>query len=238
LFAAGNVAATTSIDGWQKANDFYKQKQYDSAVVYYTQLTAAQPQNAALFYNLGNSWYRLNRVGLAVFNYQKALYLDPGYKDAADNLALTESRISNRIPSTSDIFFVKWWHRLTLGRNSTMWAIVALLVFLVIISLNLLKQFKKGTRVISPQLTGVLVVLLLCFLTLAYLSATNQMNSNMAVVMQNDAPLMNDQHTGKAQNLIPEGTTVTILDQKAGWAQVRLPDGRSGWLQETLVNKI
>ena len=56
--------------------------------------------------------------------------------------------------------------------------------------------------------------------------------------MQNDAPLMNDTRAGKALSLVPEGTTITILDIQAGWAQVALPDGRKGWLQSSLIEKI
>lgn len=237
VFICGISYASTG-DVWKKANNFYNQKQYDSAAACYEQLAITTPADAMLYYNLGNAYYRMNKIGAAVYNYQKALCLNPGYKEAADNLALTESRISNRIPSVSDIFFVKWWHNLTLGRNSTMWSVVSLIIFVIIIALGFLKQFNKGSRIISAQLTGVFIVLLVCFLALAFVSSNHQSHSNLAVVMQNDAPLMNDQHTGKAQSLVPEGTTVTLLEQKGGWAQVRLPDGRVGWIQEGLVNKI
>jgi tetratricopeptide (TPR) repeat protein len=239
LVCAGSYAMP-NIALWQKAGTAYQQKQYDAAADAYNQLVDTDPYNAILYYNLGNTYYRLNKVGLAILNYRKALYIDPSFKDAADNLLLTESRISNRIPTTNDIFFLNWWNRLTIGRNSTMWSVIALLVFFLIIGLNSLKLFKKDIRIVKPQLTGMLIVVLLGFLTLAYISAGKQLNSHMGVVIQNDAPLMNvnDPHTGKAQNLIPEGTTVAIETQRGGWAQVRLPDGRTGWIQESLLNKI
>ncbi len=202
------------------------------------QIAATKPQQAALYYNLGNTYYRLNKIGSAVLNYRKALYIDPGYKDAADNLALTESRINNRIPSVSDIFFIRWWNNLTAAQNNTAWAIACVIIFLLIISLAVLSRFGKGRNLASPQLMGALIVVLLITLVLAFVSAGNKLNSSMGVVMQNDAPLMNEQHTGKAQNLVPEGTTVTILGTRTGWTQVRLPDGRTGWLQDDHINKI
>jgi len=228
--AAGNA--------WKIANTFYQQKQYDSAAYYYEQIAATKPQEASLYYNLGNTYYRLNKIGLAVLNYQKALYIKPDLKQAADNLALTESRISNRIPTASDIFFVSWWNTLTEGQNNVIWAITSLIIFIVIISLSILRRFGKAVSITSPQLTGTLIVILLICLVFAFASAGNKLHTGMGVVMQNDAPLMNEQHTGKAQNLVPEGTTVTILGTRTGWTQVRLPDGRTGWLQEGLINKI
>jgi hypothetical protein len=64
------------------------------------------------------------------------------------------------------------------------------------------------------------------------------MFSNSAIVMENDAPLMNNEQKGKPQSLVPEGTKVELVNEKTGWAEVRLPDGRRGWIQQNLLNKI
>src|ERR1700679_3139368 len=82
---------------WQKGTTFYAQKQYDSAAIYFEQIAALKPQNAEVYYNLGNTYYRLNKIAPAVLNYQRALQINPDYKDAKDNLALTETRISNHV---------------------------------------------------------------------------------------------------------------------------------------------
>ena len=100
--------ASSANEWWQKGNKFYAQKQYDSAAYYYEKLAVQKPKDAVLYYNLGNSYYKLNDIGLAVLNYERALHLDPGYKDAEDNLILTQSRIANRIQGSEDIFFVRW----------------------------------------------------------------------------------------------------------------------------------
>src|SRR5581483_6057858 len=96
--AAGNYSTQ-----WQKGTAFYQQMQYDSAAYYFEQVAALKPQNAEVYYNLGNTYYRLNKIALAVLNYQRALHINPDYKEAKDNLALTESRISNHIQPASDI---------------------------------------------------------------------------------------------------------------------------------------
>src|SRR5437867_3206445 len=82
-YAAGDHNAT-----WQKGNAFYQQKQYDSAAFYYEQLAALKPQNAEIYYNIGNTYYRLNKIGPSVLNYERALKINPGYKEAHENLLL------------------------------------------------------------------------------------------------------------------------------------------------------
>src|SRR5579875_3894304 len=114
-----SFAADTYNNLWQKGNNYYQQKQYDSASYYYEQIAVRQPQNADVYYNLGNTYYKLNNIGLAVLNYRRALRINPDFKEAKDNLFLTESRINNRIPYSGDIFFIKWWKSLTRETRAT-----------------------------------------------------------------------------------------------------------------------
>ena len=222
---------------WQKGISFFQQMQYDSAAYYFEQIAAVKPQNAEVYYNLGNTYYRLNKIAPAVLNYERALKINPEYKEAKDNLILTQNRISNHIQPIGDIFFIEWWHALTQPNKATIWSVAALITFILIILVMLVRRFQK-TGSIPVQLQGVLGFVCVCFLVLAFAAAKNAQQSTGAVVMENDAPLMNNEQKGKPLSLIPEGTTVKILDEKAGWVEVSLPDGRSGWLQGNLINKI
>ena len=139
IFAAGNTAAL-----WQKGNELYKQKQYDSAAAYYEQIAAGKPCNALVYYNLGNAYYRQNKVGPAILNYQRALNADPTYKDAKDNLLLAEGRMSNHMQVVEDVFFVTWWNDLTAAARQKFWAIAALLVFIAMVGVMLANRLRPG----------------------------------------------------------------------------------------------
>jgi len=231
--AVGNYNAQ-----WQKGLSFFQQMQYDSAAYYFEQIAALKPQNAEVYYNLGNTYYRLNKIAPAVLNYERALQINPEYKEAKDNLTLTQNRISNHIQPIGDIFFIEWWHALTHPNKTTAWSVAALITFVLIILVMLARRFQKAGSSIPVQLQGVLSFVCVCFLVLAFAAAKNAQQPSGAVVMENDAPLMNNEQKGKPLSLIPEGTTVKIMDEKVGWVEVSLPDGRSGWLQASLINKI
>src|SRR5580698_2386656 len=98
---------------WQKGTAFYQQMQYDSAAYYFEQVAALKPQNAEVYYNLGNTYYRLNKIPQAVLNYERALRINPEHKDANENLLLTQNRIINRIQPANEIFFITWWQAVT-----------------------------------------------------------------------------------------------------------------------------
>jgi len=232
------MAAGNYNDLWQKGDAFYSQKQYDSAAACFEQIAALKPRNAAVYFNLGNAYYRLNRVAPAVLNYERALKINPDYTEARENLALAQGRISNAIPPTGNIFFVAWWHSLTRPDRATTWAIVALSIFTLVCLLMLVRRLQKSARGLIPsQLTGFLFFAFLCFLALAFFASSN-VAPHTAVVMQADTPLMKPDLKGKPIILVPEGTTVKIESENGLWAEVTLPDGRSGWLQETLIDKI
>lgn len=223
---------------WQKANLYYEQKQYDSAAYYYELIAARNPDNAVVYYNLGNTYYRLNLVGPAVLNYEKALHIKPGFKQAEDNLTLTQARISNRIQPMQQIFFLQWWNALTCAGKSGLWATLSIIIFLAIIGLLVARLLKKGPR-IPQQVLVALVCINALFLLFAVTSAANKANSGRGVVMQNDAPMYaSPSQQGKATNLVPEGTTVELLNEKATWIEIKLPDGRVGWIEGELVSHI
>lgn len=232
LSLAPATQAVPAAELWQKGNAAYRQKHYDSAAALYEQLVQQQP-TATVCYNLGNAYYRANKIGPAVLNYERALRLKPDFKEAADNLMLTQNRIGNRVQQGQDIFFVRWWNAVTKGSNANTWAVVNILVLLVLLATLLVKRFRNPSWM-RPQITGALIVVWLAALIIAIQSAGNAASHNMAVVMQPDTLLTTDQ-ASKTQSLLPEGTKVTVLNQKGGRTEVKLGDGRTGWVQDSAI---
>jgi tetratricopeptide (TPR) repeat protein len=235
LFLHTSLQASPYNQWWEAGNRFYKAKQYDSAAFYFEKIAAKKPAEAVVYYNLGNAYYRLNEIGPAVLNYERALKIKPGYQDAKDNLALTRARIPNRLPVAEDIFFVRWWKSITSASTTTTWAVISLLLFLAIIAISILKLLGKlniNTQKIQLFLSAAWILSLI----LAF-SATMHKTNQTAVVME-DSPLMNNSKGGKSAGNISEGITVDIEEEAGGMTAVTLPDGRSGWINSSSLAKI
>ncbi|MCD6011283.1 MAG: hypothetical protein K0Q79_1145 [Flavipsychrobacter sp.] len=240
LTGLGQAYAVPADNGiWQKGNLFYQQKQYDSAAFYYEQLAAQKPRNADIYYNLGNTYYRLNKVALAILNYERTLKMNPDHRQAKENLMLAQERISNRIHGSEPIFFIRWWDSITRPGLATVWSIIALVTFSLFVLLFYLRRYSGAYSGRVPvQLLGILAFVFCLLLILSISAANNSTSDSTAVVMQNDAPLMNKELKGKPLLLIPEGTTVNIRTEREGWLEISLPDGRTGWVKQNLVSRI
>lgn len=233
VFATGNYKAW-----WAKGNEYYQQKNYDSAAFYFSQIADLQPGNAEVYYNLGNTYYKLNSIGKAVLNYERALKYNPSHKQATDNLYLTQGRIKNRIQPMPEIFFIRWWNGITQSNLTNIYAGIAVFLFLLFIGYRIVRRLGIFQYEAPIQLSAAIIALCSLFVILSIVSARNMTSSRAAVVMQEGAPMMREPKYGKSMSLIPEGIKVHINEQKGNWYEVALPDGRTGWLQESAIEKI
>jgi tetratricopeptide (TPR) repeat protein len=238
LLATGSSAADVNLAYWEKANALYKASQYDSAARYYEKIAAQKPGTAELYYNLGNTYYRLNKIGPAVLNYERALHIDPEMQLAKDNLILTQNRITNNIAQVNDIFFMNWWKELTAGSMATLWAMLAFGAFAFFSILLFIRFIPRNIVHLPVQVPAAVFMVWACLIVLAIAAAAHAADSGTAVIMQNDTPMLNADLKGKPQSLLPEGTTVKISGSKDGYSEVMLPDGRKGMVLSTWLTRL
>ncbi len=73
---AGSFKNTFALDSksmMQEANGLYQKNNFSEAAQIYQKLVDEGYEGTALYYNLGNAYYRLNKIGYAILNYERAL---------------------------------------------------------------------------------------------------------------------------------------------------------------------
>lgn len=239
LVAGSSRAASPDESLWQKANTFYTQKQYDSAITCYEQLLRQYPGNARLHYNAGNAYFRLNKIGPAVLQYEKAAFIDPGNQKVRDNLQLARGRIQNPLPEAAPIFFVRWWKGLLQTVSSNVWGVLSLVAFLAVLGLIYLARVRKERFTHSGRWLSLGIVSLLicgCMTWFSYDAATN---SRKAVVLQAGANLIDaPKPAGKILSSLPEGTVMEVYQEDGHFWNVKLPNGREGWVAASVAERV
>ena len=82
---------------YNKANEYYSLKDYSGALELYTELIERGVKNPYLFYNLGNTYFKLGQLGYAILYYEKAISLKPFDRDARENLEYARRSLKERI---------------------------------------------------------------------------------------------------------------------------------------------
>ena len=217
LFASGNKA--------------YQAENYAQALDHYqTILDSTELESAALYYNLGNSYYQTGQLGPSILNYRRALRLDPGNEEILHNLELAEDkRIDSFAEQPRDVFTtVK--RQVLLGWNPSTWGWIAVGTALGVLAGLLLYYFSSYLRVgFTMALLGFLLSLLSG--TLAYSSQAYQDQHQTAVVMvPNSYVKSGPSEDAPDAFLLHEGTSLTVEGRLNDWRKVRLPDGKIGWM--------
>ena len=75
-------------NAFSKANELYNQNAYDSAAVAYEDIINKGYSSAELYYNLGNTYYKMGNYPMSILYYEKSLKLDPNNEETKHNIGI------------------------------------------------------------------------------------------------------------------------------------------------------
>ena len=224
-----------------EADSAYVNGNYQKAITQYESLLK-QGASAEIYYNLGNAYYRTENITRAVLNYERALLLSPGDGDIRFNLQIARSKTIDKIVPESEMFFVTWYRSLVNMMSVDGWGRTALVSLALVIVLFLVYLF--SARVWMQKVGffggGVLLVLFVVSNFFAWQQRQNLLYRQGAIVV---APSVTVKST-PAQNgtdlfILHEGTKVIITDgSMKNWREVRLADGKKGWIESKKIEVI
>lgn len=71
------------------ANELYRNGRFEEALTEYLKI---KKRNPYLYYNIGNTYYRLGRKGYALLYYKRAYYLSPRDREIRSNIEIIEGK--------------------------------------------------------------------------------------------------------------------------------------------------
>ena len=223
------------------ADSAYVNGNYQEAIKVYESLLK-HGESAELYYNLGNAYYRTENITRAVLNYERALLLSPGDGDIRFNLQIARSKTIDKIVPESEMFFVTWYRSLVNIMSVDGWGRMALVSLALVIVLFLVYLFSARVWVQKVGFFGGGFLLFVFVLSnfFAWQQRQQLLNREGAIVV---APSVTVKST-PAQNgtdlfILHEGTKVVITDgSMKSWREIRLADGKKGWIESKKIELI
>jgi tetratricopeptide (TPR) repeat protein len=144
LFASDNLLLI------EQANKYYDESEYSLAVETYETIINNGFESDKLYYNLGNAYFKLNNLPMAIFYYEKAKKLNPYDADILFNLEIANGRIIDKIEPVPQFFLFKWWDLLVKSRTMEQWARVSIFSFIIFLVMAPTKCLLSLTIPIEP----------------------------------------------------------------------------------------
>ncbi len=216
-----------------KANNHYKNGEFKEAIADYESILAEGRTSVALYFNLGNAYFRLHQPGRALLSYERARRLQPRDPEIQTNIRLARSQLAYARPPR-----MKLLKRIVEAPFQWVsldeWTGGVLLVYLSLITMLSAMALVKAARGRLRTPARILALIFVIGLSLMYVKIKSQGREALVVRQRAEARFAPFEKATTHFEL-SEGMTVTVVEKKQGWFKVERPDGKTGWLASDAV---
>ena len=221
------------------ADSAYLQHHYEEAYQSYTALAKAGI-DPHLYYNIGNTCFKMKRYPEAILWYERALRFDPSDEDAQYNLSVCRSRAMVRADNGQQMFLVSCWHRTLASQSVDGWAYRVL--FTLALSMLLLVCCRRLPRLWMRKMAAVLfcpAVMACIFCIVAAATTYHHFNHTTMAVVMRDTPVRNESG-GSQISVLAAGYTLEVLDKSPSgqWLVENENISLKGWVNAQDLEEI
>lgn len=224
---------------FSQANAQYAEGNYAEAAAQYEQVIAEQP-SAEAYYNLGNAYFKQSELAQAILAYERALRIEPSYKDAKHNLLFAQSRIVDNIEDTQSFFLSNWLKAIRNALNQQTWMILSIALFICMLIGFFLFAFSQTVWVRKTAFYTSLVALLISLVACINAGSLHHRDTARAeaiitqgIVNAKSSP----DRSGTDLFTVHEGTKVVITETIGDWCCIHVGN-YIGWMPLAHLERI
>ena len=241
LFYTLGVFAQNADNLFTEANDFYTAGNYTEAIETYHKIEDLDVESAELYFNLGNCYYKLNKVAPSIFYYEKALKLNPNYTEAANNLAFAKRMTIDVIEELPQTFLQRFSKNIIQKFSFDTWAYAAVIASFLVALFFLIYYFSNETKLkllfFNLSLVSFFGVVLCGFFAFKNYN-TVQKNREAIIFVQKTEIKNAPTPSGEMIFELHEGTKVLVLDELQSFKRIKIADGKTGWIRASDLKEI
>lgn len=228
------ITVAQNDDAFSKGNKLYNDGKFQDAISTYESILESDVHSAELYFNLANSYYKLNRVSPSIYYYEKALQLSPNNVDIKNNLAFAQNMTIDAIEVLPEIGFSKFVNNLVNKLDFDNWAILSVVCVILFVMLFLVYYFSFTTLKKRLSFVGSFVVLGFALVALFFAFKKNSIDrkDNPAIVFAQESEVKVDPNLrSESAFQLHEGTKVQVLEvYNDTWTKIEIANGKNGWI--------
>jgi len=228
----------SSFQSFEHGNSAYRNGKLDEAINQYLLVEKAGFNSADLYFNMGNAFYKSNKIAPSIYYYEKALLLDQNHVDARNNLAFAQRMTIDVIEPMPKTFFQKINETIIYPISYNAWAWISVILAFVSAGFFIAYYFSDYSR--NKRLffvsTFVILGLFLLALSMGIKARHHFINDQPAIIFNQQVSVKSEPGTGNSELFVlHEGTKVQVVNQENQWLKIRIADGKTGWILKDKV---
>ncbi len=192
-------------------------------------------ESAELYFNLGNTFYKLGNIARAILNYERALKLAPDDEDIVYNLQLANLMRTDKIEVAPRLFIWEYWDAIKSALSLNVFTWLAYLFFAFALGALSLFMLARSYAMRKLSFIGAIVSGAVCILLVVIIVAklSDLQRNDTAIIVAEIVNIKNspDENSSDAF-VLHSGTKVQITDRVNTWVKIRLADGKVGWMEQ------
>jgi tetratricopeptide (TPR) repeat protein len=230
VFSVPSFAAPDPSSSFDAANKLYYASKFPDAVAAYENILYSGQKSVALYYNLGNAYFKSGQIGKAIALYRQAQKMNPRDPDIRANLQFARNQIQG--PTLAPGRGERFLGKLSLNEWTTLAAAALWLCFLLL-ALREWRPYLKRPLRLYLFVGAIATLLLFACVSISWLE---NRSPRTAVVISRDVPVRRGPLEESSTSFtVHDGAELRILDQNNEWLQVTSDPSRIGWLRRDQV---
>ena len=216
---------------WDQANQEFTAGKFEQARADYSHLVATGNASPELFYNLGNTYLKLDDKGRAVLNFKRALALSPGFEPAKHNLNLV-LQAAGVEPDEETL--VSWF-----ANYPNVWMLGGSIFFWILAYGGYLWFVSPRFRPVSKIALAVAIPFAAVCLAIAFWVGDGTRSPDLAVVINPSVDVRYGPANGSRVTVtLGLGESVHLLSERGAWTLCRTAAGPAGWLPSNAIERL
>ncbi len=226
---------------FDKGNEHYRKGNYQEAITAYESILKDKKESCDLYFNLANSYYKLNQIAPAIYYYEKALLISPNDKDIQNNLKFARNSTIDDIKTIEKVGFERALRNFTGLVHYNTWGYISVglaILFLLFFMGYYFSQMSLTKRIFF---LGMFVIpfLIVAAVGAAVFEKNLYHSERPAIVFADVVPVKNEPRENATDAFVlHEGTKVFVLETVDNWKKIELTDETEGWILSEAIKEL
>ncbi len=218
---------------FNRGTEAYNQGDYNQAIESFLEILEKGQHSAELYYNLGNSYYKLNQIAPSIYYYEKALLLKPNDLEIKNNLGYAENMTLDAIETMPETGLSKLYESVVDILSFDQWGYAAVIFMILFVLLYITFYYLQyATQKRIALISGMLSLLLAITTAILAFMSYGDFKADQPAIVFSDEVIVKSEPNERSQEVfrLHEGTKLNVLEEFNEWKKVRIVDGQVGWL--------